>query len=70
MKELKINSNIIQLLKDNICWTATKEDIINNQIPDLIRIWLEDKFKDTECCGYCDAINKFIQNELLDELEK
>lgn len=35
------NKSLPQILKENVCWTCSKEDIINNQIPDLVSIYLE-----------------------------
>jgi hypothetical protein len=32
---------LVEILKKNICWTCTKKDIINKQIPELVDIWIQ-----------------------------
>lgn len=46
--EVKEIENLRLILKDNICWTCTKEDIITNQIPDLVSLWIQ-KIMLNEC---------------------
>ena len=39
--EIRENKSFSQILAENICWTCTKEDITNNQIPDLVAVYLQ-----------------------------
>lgn len=61
--EVKEIMPLTHFLEENICWSCTKKDIIEKQIPDLVDIWMQQYLKEYDKV-YADCPNLITKGRI------